>query len=429
MKERMIFKKMSSSTKKQSQISTSKLYSKKFYVCMTLLFATLYFISYTTRINYGAVISEIVSAEGMQKSLASLALTASAITYGVGQLVSGFFGDRINPKRLILIGLFTTIAMNLIIPFCNSPYQMTAVWAVNGLAQAFMWPPMVKIMTSLFTQEDYIKSCMYVSFGSSFGTIFVYAIAPVCIMFAGWKSIFILSSVMAIIMALVWQKNCPDVEVNKDKTLNKSNTKNKNKSSSVFTPTVIGIIGVIMLVIVLQGILRDGVATWMPSYITETFKLDNKVSILTGVVLPIFSIVTLKITNVIYRKLIRSELLLVGIMFLAGFTSSFLLYYLDDSSAVVSVILAAILSGSMHGANSVLTCMIPPYFGKYGNISFMSGLLNFCTYIGSAASGIGIAAFSESYGWNKTLLLWSVIALIAVVLCGLFAKKWNKIKN
>ena len=39
---------------------------------MILLFTSLYLISYVTRINYGAVIAELVSAEGIQKSLASL---------------------------------------------------------------------------------------------------------------------------------------------------------------------------------------------------------------------------------------------------------------------------------------------------------------------------------------------------------------------
>lgn len=121
---------------------------------LSLLLTCLYVVSYLTRINYGAVISEIVSSEGIQKSLASLALTASAVTYGFGQLASGFLGDRINPKKLIFIGLLTTISMNILIPFCQTPYQMTAAWSINGLAQAFMWPPIVKS----FSPPKIIKS-------------------------------------------------------------------------------------------------------------------------------------------------------------------------------------------------------------------------------------------------------------------------------
>lgn len=47
---------------------------------LMLFFMGLYMVSYITRINYGAVISEITASENIQKSAASLALTASAVT-------------------------------------------------------------------------------------------------------------------------------------------------------------------------------------------------------------------------------------------------------------------------------------------------------------------------------------------------------------
>ena len=148
-----------------------KIADKKTVFTTSLLFMFLYLISYVTRINYGAVISEMAAAENIQKSIASLALTVSAVTYGLGQLLSGFLGDRLNPKKLIFSGLLVTALTNFAIPFCTSAYQMAAVWGVNGLAQAFMWPPLVKIMTTVFTDEDYKKSCVIVTWGSSFGTI------------------------------------------------------------------------------------------------------------------------------------------------------------------------------------------------------------------------------------------------------------------
>ena len=161
-------------------------------------------ISYVTRINYAAIISEIVSAEGIQKSVASAALTASAVTYGCGQLVSGFLGDRTDPKRLILAGLITTTLTNICLPFCRAGWQTSVIWGINGIAQAFMWPPLVKIMTTLFTEDDYKKACATVSCGSSGGTIAVYALSPLFIRLFGWKSVFFISAACAVIMSIVW---------------------------------------------------------------------------------------------------------------------------------------------------------------------------------------------------------------------------------
>ena len=401
-----------------------KITDKKQVLSASLLFMFLYLISYVTRINYGAVISEICAAENMQKSLVSLALTMSAVTYGTGQLASGFLGDRLNPKKLIFGGLLLTAATNIAIPFCTSPYQMAAVWAVNGFAQAFMWPPLVKIMATLFTSEEYKKACVIVTWGSSFGTIAVYALSPVCISLFGWRGVFVVSAFFAVLMSVIWKKKCRFENDNTMIVTSKITETNKK-----FGAKYLVLMGLIMLAIVLQGILRDGVTTWMPSYISETFNLDRRAAILTGVILPIFSIGAIQLTSVIYRKFIKSELLLASAVFFAGFISALLLFSVNGKSAPFSILFSAILTACMYGVNIVMTCMVPPYFAKYGNISFMSGLLNFCTYIGSAASGAGLALFSEKFGWSATIVLWAVIALAGGLICLAVTKPWNKFKE
>ena len=170
---------------------------------LMLLFMTTYLISYLTRVNYAAVVTEIADAEGILRSVASLALTGSAVTYGVGQLLSGWLGDRIQPRTLVFCGLLTTLLTNLLIPLCGAAYQMTAVWCVNGLAQAFMWPPLVRLMSTLFSQTDYKRACVVVSWGSSLGTILVYLASPLCIRLAGWRSVFFVSAAAAAAMAAV----------------------------------------------------------------------------------------------------------------------------------------------------------------------------------------------------------------------------------
>ena len=69
------------------------------------LCAFIYFISYITRINYGAIVAEMVADTGLSKSALSMALTGSFITYGAGQVISGIFGDRYQPKTLVALGL------------------------------------------------------------------------------------------------------------------------------------------------------------------------------------------------------------------------------------------------------------------------------------------------------------------------------------
>lgn len=396
----------------------TKITDKKQANRMVLLFMFTYMVSYITRINYGAVIAEITSAEHIKNSVASLALTGSSVTYGAGQLVSGYLGDKFQPKKLVFWGLITTITTNLLLPLCTDAYQMTAVWCVNGFAQAFMWPPLVRLMTALFDAETYKKACVYASWGSSFGTIAVYLMSPVCIGLAGWKLVFVVSAVCAVFMAVLWMKKCPIIESEpREKT-------EESASAKLHIPQILLLAGV-MLAIVLMGALRDGVTTWMPSFVADSFHLDQKIAILTGVILPLFSIATFQITSVLYRKKVPNELRLSGLIFLTGFVSALLLALCGGWNAAAAVLFSALLTGCMHGINLMLNCMVPPYFYKFGRVSFISGLLNSCTYVGSALSVYGFAVFSEHVGWMGTIYLWSAIALAGALICLALQKKWS----
>ena len=75
----------------------------------------------------------------------------------------------------------------------------------------------------------------------------------------------------------------------------------------------------------------------------------------------------------------------------------------------------------------MLVCMIPSFFSHTGKVSTVSGVLNACTYIGSALSTYGIALLSENLGWGFTLLSWLALALAGTALCLVAARLWKRI--
>ena len=58
-----------------------------------------------------------------------------------------------------------------------------------------------------------------------------------------------------------------------------------------------------VIAIIIQGSLRDGVTTWMPSYISETFSLGSDISILSGVIMPVFAFLCIWATEYLYYKI------------------------------------------------------------------------------------------------------------------------------
>lgn len=387
---------------------------------LALLMMITYMVSYITRINYGAVIVEMVADTGFSKAQLSMAVTGSFITYGVGQIISGFLGDRISPKRLMACGLGVTAVINMILPFFEDPYVMAGLWCVNGFAQAFMWPPLVKIMVAVFDAEEYKHATVTVSYGSSGGTVLIYLLSPLLIFLWGWKSVFRIASLCAVIMIPVWMKLCPEVSVQKAE---KEKTAGGISAAKVLlTPLMLAC----MLAIILQGALRDGITTWMPSYISETYNLGSAISILTGVALPLFSIFCFRITEYIYVNKLRSPFLCSAVVFGVGTLAALALMLVTGRSAAGSIACTALLTGCMHGVNLILICMLPHYFKKTGRVSFISGTLNACTYIGSAASTYLIPLLLGDGSWNTTVLLWAAAAALGTVICALCVPAWKK---
>lgn len=386
---------------------------------LTVLFTVTYMVSYMTRINYGTIVSEMERDLQISKSLLSMALTGSFITYGAGQIVSGICGDRFSPKRLVSCGLGLSVCMNLLIPVCRDPWQMLAVWCVNGFAQAFMWPPLVRMMTALLSEEEYRRTSVKVSWGSSFGTIAMYLLSPVLIPIAGWRSVFVFSAICGVVMLLVWHRNCPDTAVEKRA---ERKTGSLRAGNILLTPLMLGIFAVIAL----QGMLRDGVTTWMPSYISETYQMSNLSAILSGVILPLFSILSTRIAAGVYRRYLTNPVLCAGVLFGAGLVSAVALLLCSGKSAAAAVLLMALLTGCMHGVNLMLISMLPAYFKRFGNVSTVSGLLNAFTYIGSAVSTYGIALISENYGWLWNLVTWLLICVAGTALSLLCVPAWSR---
>ena len=410
-----------------------KLSNKKDINFLTLLCAAVYFVSYVSRINLGAVLVEVVNSGFADKKTAALALTVCSVTYGAGQLISGYLGDKFKPQNIIFIGFFITAAMNISVGAFSKGAELVLLWAVNGFAQALMWPPLVKILSSRLDDEAYKRAVVKVSWGSSMGTIAVYLLAPIIIKLFTVKLVFIISGALAVLMAFVWktvyEKHKP---FSSEIVVGRVAVKTDNEEKTIapkFDKFVVTLLLSVMLAIVLQGALRDGVTNWTPSYISDMFKLDSSVSILTGVILPVFSILSFTVTSFINRKLIKNEIICAGAVFGIGAVSATLLVLLGDSSVVLSLVLLALLVGCMHGVNLILVCMVPAHFSRFGKVSFISGLINSSTYIGAAISTYGIAVFTDEFGWIKTIILWAAVAFAGACICIALGEKWNKFKS
>lgn len=387
---------------------------------LQLLCCLVYFISYVTRIDYAAVLAELVNDLNITKQVASIAVTGSFITYGVGQVISGILGDKIRPTRLILIGLVCTSLINVSMPLLPGITAMTVIWCFNGFFQSMLWPPLVRLMAQNMTPDEYSSSVVSVSAACSVATIAVYLLAPIAISVSGWRLVFLIAGGFGLAISAVWFFRARGLREGAVTASTAGNTPVQTGGLSAVAPLLLPI----MIAITLHGILRDGITTWMPTYIYEVFDMGVSMSILTTAILPIFCIVSINIASSVEKKLCN-PLKTAGLLFALAFASSALMIPFFSTSVLFCALMMSVITGCMHGINLMLISHLPVHFSAYGKISTVSGLLNASTYIGSALSTYGFAALSDRFGWSFTISSWAVIAFGGMAICLGLIRKWK----
>ena len=395
---------------------------------IVLLCTVAYFVSYFSRKTFSVMMVEMTTnAQVIDRDIASLVAGALFVTYGVGQLVSGYLGDRISPKYLMFAGICVSALCNLLVPLVNQ-YVMIAVWAVNGFAQALLWPPIVRILAENLSREKYVTANLIVTVGAHVSTILLYLYAPICIKFMSWKAVYFSSAIVSFAVGIVFIISmCIVLKDREQDKKERTTLKEKVGLGHIFSSS--GVLP-IFIAIIAMGFMRDGIESWLPTLYCEAFNKSSEESILLSVFIPIFSIVSLFIVRIIHKhKLFNNEASGAGILFsLSSILCIFvtMLISLDHMVArIICLILLAFASACMHSVNFLLISCLPGRFAHTGRSATIGGACNACTYVGAAGSMYGIEMVSRHFGWQATTGVWIGVCLLGALSAVLALKKYT----
>lgn len=388
---------------------------------LIVLCCLVYFASYVTRLDYAAVLVEIVRDLQLSNTTAGIAVTGSFITYGLGMILFGFTGDRIKPRTLIAVGLLGTSLINLSMGLLPDIRLMIGIWCFNGFFQAMLWPPLSRTLAENLSPEKVPGAVATVCTVAQIATLGVYLLSPVVIRAGGWRTVFLLAAGIGICALLLWVPGTAGVRQGHSPPGPQSAPEAAAPIGSLVRAA--GLIP-IMLCIILLGMLRDGLQTWMPTYICEVFGLSTETSILISGLLPVLSVASISLSMLLFRR-VGNEVLSGAILFGIAAVCAVTMFLIFPGSAVLGITLFALLAGSMHGANQMIVCSVPLHFEHYGRVATFAGLLNSFVYVGAAISTYGFASFAQRFGWRSTMLFWLVIALAGTLICLACFRKWR----
>ena len=393
---------------------------KTLYLLSWLAYAS----AYIGRYNYSAVMGAITAENSLSLSAAGAVSTGYFICYAVGQIVFGLLSQSVSPYAMILIGLCGSGLCNLGAGAFSTSF-MGLLWGANGLFQAMIWPPIVRLFAESMPLMRQKRACVSINSTTPAGTLAAYALSAVLLQFADWHHVFFSCGGLLLGMAAIfWLGTAP---LRRATTYAPQLELQQQKGTGNGPAALLAAgLGAMLLPVLLHGGLKDGVTNWVPSMIQSNFGISPAFSAAVAMALPLVNLSGAYLSGWLNEHCTHNELKTAGFLFALASVCLLALPLAVRTSLLLAVLLLAVTTASMLGVNTMFINVIPVKAGRHGGASMLSGTLNAVTYLGAAAATWGIGAAAEGCGWNAVFLLWLIMAMLALLVSALLAGRWGE---
>lgn len=402
-----------------------KLQSKSAIKALFFLCFFAYMVTYFGRLNYSASLAEMVLQGEFGKGQAGFIGTVFFAAYGIGQLINGFLGDKLLAKNMVFTGLFCSSLANFLMCFLHNPWHMAVVWGINGFAQSLIWSPIVHLFSCYFPEHIQKDAGVKINYCIPVGTFLTYLFTAGIISAAGWRMAFFSAGAALLIMSGVWMVGMARIDriavevtaFRKQEEISMKHAKCPKQEHSMWS--LVWRSGILFFcgALCVQGVLKDGVTTWIPTYINEQFHIGSVGSIIGTTVIPIFNLFGVFLAGAVNKRWFQNEVKTAEVFFGMAIITLTALRIFSNVHFALSLCFFGIATTAMMSVNTMLVSVLPMYFGKYQRASSASGILNSGAYLGGTISAYGIGELSYRLGWDRTIEIWIFCAALGGILC------------
>src|SRR5258706_10204584 len=241
-----------------------------------------YAMFYVVRNNFAPVSKEIGAALHYDKSMIGDILAGTAIAYGIGKFVMGYFADRSDARKYVAVGMLLTAALNFLFGATTNYWGHLWLWTLNGFVQGMGYGPCTRGLSHWYSVKE--RGTIFGVWNTSHnvGGGIAGFLAAKCAEWWSWPSAFYVPGVIATLCAgyLFWRMRdtpqsvgLPPVEEYKhDYPLEEKEDHEKELSARELLMNYIlpnRMLWVLALANIFVYIARYAMVDWGPTYLKE----------------------------------------------------------------------------------------------------------------------------------------------------------------
>lgn len=389
---------------------------------------------YFCRTNIAAAVPGLKEAEtagglGFSPDQVGWILAALKIAYGGGQLLNGQFSERLSPRKLLIVGMFGSAALNVVFGFGAGLYFLIFVWACNGYCQSLGWTPCVRVLANWFPAVRRGKVMGIVGTGYQVTAVLTFIVAGQAADQFGWRAAFyapaIILAACGVFMLLFLKESPADHPENLQPKQGTSANDRGDFLENVFLTISNPQLWFLGLSLGLLNACRYGFLDWGLTHLKEVQETGVGKAGLKYAVLPFGAVFGSYLSGWATDRYFggRRAPVICLLLVMLGFLS--LMY---DSVARTSVpgtvVLLLGIGFCIYGPQVLLVGTAPSDLARRGTSAAAAGFVNFMGYMGAAAGDIvtGYYVKDENGGWQVAIYIWAGWAFAAAFMAALL---WN----
>jgi sugar phosphate permease len=360
-----------------------------------------YALFYLGRLNLSPALDSLALSLKVTRAEVGVLGTAFFWAYAVGQFINGELGNLVSPRLMVAAGLGVIALVNILFGLQTALPVMIVLWAMNGLAQASGWGPMLRLLSERLSPEQNKSMSIIFSLSYQFGTSLTWLVAGLLVVLAGWQAAFIAPGVVLLgVLALWWW-------LAEDSTLPAATHvtfrwADVRHTFVAFWP--------LMFSGACTGFIFNSILLWIPTYFKDTGLFPDVLVGSLAAIIPLVGVLGALAAGRVLQRLsdpvqTRQRFLLVMVLtaILAALTSGY-----------VQIVCVILITGLLGGTVSLLLSAIPLLLAPGGRTSSVAGTITAVQNIGGGLAGVVVGTLVERGGWTGVFGLWAVCAFVAM---------------
>ncbi len=356
--------------------------------------------------------------------------TAYLVFYMVGQYSSAFFGRKLGPKRLLLVGMGISILCNVIFSSANGFWTIALFLALNGLAQGTGWPGCIGSLAYWFKREQRGSILGLWSTCYQVGSVAATSFAAYLLGQMGWRWSFFGAS---LVLLAVWfvvlfiHPNRPDDVGHKMVAEDDDNeTSGEENGALGWTSDVVKTIVIMGLIYFCIKFLRYALWSWAPFFLNKNFQLAGDDAGYLSTVFDLAGFAGVIFAGFISDRLFKGRRSMITFLMLTFMALSFFLMYFRGATSLFYFTISMGCAGFMlYGPDSLISGVGAIDVGSKRGALVAAGLIN-------GTGSIGPIFQEEIIGWlyeknNHDLVpIFTVMVAVAALSAFLTFYLWLK---